>query len=71
MVASERVVSLVLQPLIDLPVLLPEHDDLILGPDGSGHPDLRELRLTTWRLSGDLPIGEAFKRGCIYHLRSS
>ncbi len=47
--------------LIDLSVFLPERDNLILGLDGSGHPDLQDFRLATWGPSGDLSTGEAFR----------
>ncbi len=52
---------LVLQLLVDLPVLLPEVDGLLVGGDGVFHPNLHELRLAAWRLSGDLSAGEAFR----------
>ena len=52
---------LVLQLLVDLPVMLPECDGLLLAPDGTEFPDLGELRLATWRLSGDLSAAEAFR----------
>ncbi len=45
--------SLVLQLLVDLPVMLPECDGFLLAPDGTEFPDLRELCLAAWRLSGD------------------
>ncbi len=46
---------LVLQLLVDLPVMLPERDSLLLALDGTEFP----LRLATWRLSGDLSAAEA------------
>ena len=52
---------LVLQLLVDLPVMLPERDGLLLDPDRTEFPDLGELGLATWRLSGDLPAAEAFR----------
>ena len=52
---------LVLQLLVDLPVFLPEHDGLLLAPDGSKFPNLQELCLATWRSLGDLSTGEAFR----------
>ena len=52
---------LVLQLLVDLPVMLPERDGLLLAPDGTEHPNLGELRLAAWRLSGDLSAAEAFR----------
>ncbi len=51
---------LVLQLVVDLPVMLPERDSLLLAPDVTEFPDLGELRLAAWRLSGDLSIAEAF-----------
>ena len=47
--------------LVDLPVLPLERDGLLLTPDGSEFPDLRELCLANWRLLGDLSAGEAFR----------
>ncbi len=52
---------LILQLLVDLPVMLPERDGLLLAPDGTQFPDLGELRLAAWRLSGDLSAAEAFR----------
>ncbi len=52
---------LVLQLLVDLPVMLPERDGLLLAPDGTEFPDLGELRLAAWRLLGDLSAAEAFR----------
>ncbi len=52
---------MVLQLLVGLPVLLPKVDGLIMGPDGVSHPNLHELHLAAWRLSGDLSIDEAFR----------
>ncbi len=52
---------LVLQLLVDLPVMLPECDGLLLTPDGTEFPDLRELSLAAWRLSGDLSAAESFQ----------
>ncbi len=52
---------LVLQLLVHLPVLLPEVDGLLVGGDGVFHPNLHELCLAAWRLSGDLSAGEAFR----------
>ncbi len=51
---------LVLQLLVDLSVMLPELAGLLLDPNGTEHPNLGELRLTAWRLSGDLSAAEAF-----------
>ena len=53
MVAPKRMDSLVLQLPVDLPVL-PEHDSLLLGLDGSVCPDLGKLRLATCRLGRSL-----------------
>ena len=52
---------------LDLPVMLPECDGLLLAPDGTEFPDLRELCLATWRLSGDIFAAEVFKRSCCHH----
>ena len=41
--------------------MLPERDGLLLDPDGTEHPNLGELRLAAWRLSGDLSAAEAFR----------
>ena len=60
-----------MQLLVDLPVMLPEHcalatsqlchNGLLLTPDGTEFPDLGELRLAAWRLSGDLSAAKAFR----------
>ena len=52
---------MVLQLLVDLPVMLPEHVCLLLAPDGTEFPDLGELHLATWRLLRDLSAVEAFQ----------
>ena len=52
---------LVLQLLVDLPVMLPERDSLLLAPDGTEFQDLGELHLAAWRISGDLSAAEAFQ----------
>ena len=52
---------LVLQLLVDLPVMLPERDGLLHAPDGTEFPDLGELYLATWRLLGDLSAAEAIR----------
>ncbi len=44
---------LVLQLLVDLPVLLPECNGLLLALDQLVYPDLWELCLATWKLLGD------------------
>ncbi len=41
--------------------MLPERDGLLHAPDGTEHPNLGELRLAAWRLSGDLSAAEAFR----------
>ena len=51
---------LVLQVLVDLPVLLLEVNGLLVGLDGVCHPNLHKLCLGAWRLSRDLSAGEAF-----------
>ncbi len=53
--------SLLLQLLVDLPVMLPERNGLLLAPDGTEFPNLRELCLAAWRLSGDLSAAEVFR----------
>ncbi len=61
---------LVLQLLMELPVLLPRRDYLLLRPDESMYPNLRELRLLvgTWRLGRSLHrrglLGEAAATIC-------
>ena len=52
---------LILQLLVDLPVMLSERDGLLLTPDGTEFPDLMELRLAAWRPSGDLSTAEVFR----------
>ncbi len=52
---------LVLELLVDLPVMLPERYGLLLAPDGTEFSDLRELRLAAWRFLGDLCAAEAFR----------
>ncbi len=41
--------------------MLPERDGILLSPDGTEFPNLGELRLAAWRLSGDLSTAEAFR----------
>ena len=41
--------------------MLPERNGFLFAPDGTEFPDLRELRLATWRLLGDLSTAEAFR----------
>ncbi len=41
--------------------MLPECDSLLLVPDGTEFPNLRELRLAAWRLLGYLFAAEAFR----------
>ena len=48
--------------LVDLPVMLPERDGLLLTPDGTEFPVLGEFRLAAWILSGDLSTAEAFRK---------
>ena len=43
---------LVLEMLIDHPVLLPLRTDLLTGPGGESYPSLKSLHLAAWRLSG-------------------
>ncbi len=52
---------LVLQLQVDLPVMLPECDGLLLAPDRTEFPNLGEFRLATWTLMGDLSAAEAFQ----------
>ena len=63
---------LVLQLLVDLPVMLPERDGLLLTPDRTEFPSLKELRLAAWRLLGDLSAAEAFREKlCAAHRPST
>ncbi len=62
---------LVLQLLVDLPVMLPERDGLLLTPDRTELPDLGELGIATCRLPGDHSTAEAFERSCCHHMCSS
>ena len=44
---------LILDLLVDLPILLPRREDLLRGLDGLPHPSLMSLHLAAWRLSGN------------------
>ncbi len=50
---SEGSIHLVLQILVHLPVLLPQCDGLLIGPD--------DLCLAAWRVEGDLSTGDVFR----------
>ncbi len=41
--------------------MLPECGGLLLAPDRTEFPDLGELHLAVWRLSGDFSAAEAFQ----------
>ncbi len=40
---------------------MPERDLLLFTLDGTEFPDLRELHLAAWRLSGDLSAAKVFR----------
>jgi hypothetical protein len=44
---------LLLDMLVDLPILLPRIRSLLTGPQGDPHPTLTSLHLVVWRLSGN------------------
>lgn len=45
---------LVLEMLVDFPILLPLDHKIITGMDGELHPSLKSLHLAAWRLSGKI-----------------
>ncbi len=55
-----HMMALVLQLLVDMPVLLLECDGLLTDPDGAEHPDLHRFCLATWRISDKFSLGMEF-----------
>jgi hypothetical protein len=53
---------LVLDLLVDLPILLPLQPDLLVNPAGESYPSLSTLHLAVWRLSGKRYKQEEFLR---------
>ena len=60
---------LLLNSLVDIPLLLLNSFDLILNPAGESHPLMQQdrLRLAAWRVSGIEPEYRNFRRG--FHSR--
>lgn len=53
---------LLLEMVVDLPILLPLSPMLLQGPEGDPHPSLQSLHLAAWRLSGKLYRQKEFQQ---------
>ena len=61
---------LLLDLMVDLPILLPLRDYLLKGLDGLPHPSLKSLHLAAWRLSGNSCRRREFLKGLPKRLAS-